>query len=177
MRVQTAPKYEGRKGSLPVRLHFTLTPHFDPPAFSFRTLATIEDKKYIALYMREFHLRVRDCSGSSGSLGFEFRRLLDLGARHSDRETVRVEHNLPPPFRVLPISTLRFLVSTFSAMGTATSRQKEVVQQPEISPVYLDLLQICHDTGMCRRPLLYGVGIEMGEVREVGKAVRMATLL
>ena len=72
---------------------------------------------------------------------------------------------------------LRFLISTFSAMSTATSQQKEVVQQPDISPVYLDPLQICHDTGMCWRPLLYVVGIEMGEGREVGKAVRMATLL
>ena len=46
-------------------------------------------------------------------------------------------------------------------MSTATSQQKEVVQQPDISPVYLDPLQICHDTGMCWGPLLYGVGVEM----------------
>ena len=47
-------------------------------------------------------------------------------------------------------------------MSTATSQQKEVVQQPDISPVYLDPLQICHDTGRCGRPLLYGARIEMG---------------
>ena len=89
MRVFTALRCEGRNESLHVRLQFSLTPHSGLLALSFRNLTTIEYKEYVALDMCEFHLGARHCSGSSGSLGFEFRRLLDLRAGHSDGGTVK----------------------------------------------------------------------------------------